>query len=364
VLQTLPGPFAEETGNGGIVSAQLAASDFETEYVRGDAEILPSTSATTLEAAVDQVRDWLDKEHVAAVLSSASNAVNQQIAKMVEKRNRTLLVAATVQSVNPKLCSPNIVVWGAGPAARARALALTLVPLGGKGWFLLTDRTPTELAEQAALHDAVSAAGGQVVGTLDHVVGESDLRNAVPKINRSNAQVIALAESEGDLVASLRNASLAGLSHAVTLAAPYAEITDIDNAGVTAAQGVVVATPYYWDTDETTRRFALRWMERMDGRHVTTNGAEVYAAALSFLRAAKEADDVDADKVLPRLRAGPIKGTPFGTVTVRPDGRAVYDVGVYRVMTANRIQARWAYYTKIKTIPGAQAFPPGACGQK
>ncbi len=40
ILQDLPGPFAEETGNGAIVAAQLAASDFETEHLKGDAEIL------------------------------------------------------------------------------------------------------------------------------------------------------------------------------------------------------------------------------------------------------------------------------------------------------------------------------------
>ena len=361
VLQDLPEPYASLTGNGGIVAAQLAASDFETEHVHGDAEILPGASGNTMEQDIDQVRDWINKEHVAAILSSAGPGVDARIAKMVEKVHATLLIAATDEGVSPKLCSPNVVVWGAGPGARARALAQTLVSRGNKKWFVLSDQTPAALEGQAALHDAVSDAGGQIVGTHDHAVGESDLRKVVSKINQADAQVIALSESEADLVAALRSASMAGLSHQTTLAAPFARIADVDNAGLAPAEGLMVATPYYWDTDDQTRRFAKRWSKRMQAQHVTENAAEVYAATLSFLHAAKAVDDVESSKVVAQLRHAPIKGTLFGTVTVRKDGRVLHDVGVYQVMQQNQVQQRWAYYRKVASVPGDKAFPPSAC---
>jgi branched-chain amino acid transport system substrate-binding protein len=122
-----------------------------------------------------------------------------------------------------------------------------------------------------------------------------------------------------------------------------------------------VVAPFYWDANAGTRRFAQRWDDRMPGAHVTSDAAEVYAATLSFLHAAKEVNDVEAEKVLAELRRGPIKGTLFGDVTVRRDGRVVGDVGVYRVKRPDEIQGRWAYYDQLAIIPGAAAYPPSVC---
>jgi branched-chain amino acid transport system substrate-binding protein len=100
----------------------------------------------------------------------------------------------------------------------------------------------------------------------------------------------------------------------------------------------------------------------MQGQHVTENAGGIYAAVLSFLNAAKAADDVDAAKALAEPRRAPIKDSLVGTASIRNDGRVVYDLNVYRVKRPDEIQARWAYYRKVATVPGAQAFPPTACG--
>ena len=363
VLQDLPAPYAAESGSGGVVAAQLAAADFEVRAFKDDAEILPGTIHAAPEAIFDQVRDWLDKEHVAAVLSSAGPMVDAEIAKMVTQRHRTLLVAETDDGISGKLCSPDVVVWGAGVAARARAVSMAVAPHGGQ-WFVLADQSPAGLAGQEALQAAAEATGGKVVDTADNVVGGADLGRVLPTIDAAKPQVVALAESDGDLVKILRNALLVGLPHDTILAGPYARIADIDQAGPAVANGLIVAAPFYWDTDGHTRDFARRWSDRMEGRHVTANAADVYAAALSFLNAVKAADDVDASKVLPVLRHAPIKDTLFGTATVRSDGRVLYDLNVYRVKVPDQVQAPWEYYTKVATIDGVQAFPPTSCGGK
>ncbi len=361
VLQNLPGPYAGETGNGGIVAAQMAAAAFETQYLRGDAEILPHVSRGDVQEDLKKVREWLDVEHVAAVVSSAPSVVNRRIAEMVAKRHVTLLVTATDSGMDGSICSPDAVVWAPGPDARARALAQAVVPQGGKKWFVVAEQSPGGLAGQQALQQAVSASGGTVVGTKDHPVGEADMRKASSDIAKSQAQVLALSESDGDLISALRSAQLAGLSGHMTLVAPYAQTTDVDDAGPAVAAGLMVPTPFYWDTNKQTRQFAIDWSKRMQGMHVTENAAAVYAATLSFLHAAKAVEDIDARNVLPKLRQAPIKHTLFGTVTIRHDGRAVYDMDVYRVKQPGQVQHRWAYYTKVATIPGARAFPSDAC---
>jgi len=362
VLQDLLAADAADAGNGGIVAAQLAAGDFEVHAFRDDAEVIPGTVNGATDRVLGQVRDWLDKEHVAAALSSAGSLVDAEIAKMVARRHRILLVAANDEGDSGTLCSPNVVVWGAGAAPRTRAIGRALSPHGGSQWFLLGDQSPAGLAGQTALRAVVQAGGGKIVGQADNVVGGADLGQVMPQIAAANPQAVVLAETDGDLVEILRSALLAGLPHATTLVAPYARIADIDDAGPAAANGLIVVAPYYWDTDVRTRDFAHRWSDRMAGRHVTENAAEVYAATLSFLNAAKAADDVDAGKVMAMLRRAPISDSLFGTASIRSDGRVVYDLNVYRVKTPDAIQRRWAYYSKIATVPAAQAFPPTPCG--
>ena len=362
VLQDLPAPDTTGSGSGGIVAAQLAASDFEVHAFKDDAEIIPGTTRGTTDEVLNQVRDWLDKEHVAAVLSSAGPLVDAEIAKLVAQRHRTLLVAADKEAASSKFCSPNVIVWGAGAAPRARAISQAIALHAGNQWFLLADQSPRGLAGKIALQSVAQAGGDKIVGEADNVVGGADLGKVMPQIAAANAQVVALVESDWDLVEILRSAMLAGLPHATTLVAPYARTVDIDDAGPATANGLIVVAPYYWDTDDRTRDFAHRWSDRMPGRHVTENAAEIYAATLSFLHAAQAADDVDAGKVLAELRRAPINDSLFGTASVRSDGRVVYDLNVYRVKTPDAIQARWAYYSKVATIPAAQAFPPTACG--
>ena len=269
VLRVLPAPDAIDAGNGGIVAAQLAAGDFDVHALRDDAEIIPGTTRGTTDQVLNQVRDWLDKEHVAAVLSSAGPLVDAEIAKLVAQRHRTLLVAANDEAASGNFCSPNMIVWGAGATPRALAIGQAIAPHAGNRWFLLADQSPGGLAGQTALQSVVQAGGGKIVGEADNVVGGADLGTVMPQIVAANAQVVALVESDWDLVEILRSAMLMGLPHATTLVAPYARIADIDDAGPAAANGLIVVAPYYWDTDDRTRDFARRWSDRMPGQHVT-----------------------------------------------------------------------------------------------
>ena len=228
------------------------------------------------------------------------------------------------------------------------------------GSFWRTGARP-EIGELAALGAALPSFGAQRVGQTETVVAQPDLAQAEHDIAQANAQVVAFSEGAGDLVASLRAAGLDGWRHQATLVAPLARIADIDHAGPAAAEGLVVVAPSYWDSNDATRAFARRWSDRMAGEHVTENAAEVYAATLSFVQAAKAADAVDSATVMRELRRAPIRHTMFGTVTIRADGQAVHDIGVYRVKTPAEIRHRWEYYQTIARVPGDRVFAAG-CG--
>jgi branched-chain amino acid transport system substrate-binding protein len=361
ILQDQPEPFATETRNGAVVAAQLAASDFEKEFQKGDGEILAGVTAGSHDAVLAQVRDWLDKEHVDAIVSSSGLLIDRAIAPMVARRHRTLLVTSNEAGGGSTLCSLNAVIWGDGPLARARVLAQALILRGTKRWFVLTDRSPAGLADRAALDKAVAANGGERVGEIDDVDGAAALGGVQARISAAEPRAVVLTQSDGDLVDLIRAAHTMTLPFQTIFVAPNARLADIDQAGPAAAQGLVVVAPFYWDANAETRRFARRWDDRMPGEHVTSNAAETYAATLSFLRAAKAVDDVNAEKVLAELRRAPIKSTLFGDVSVRRDGRVVHDLGIYSVKRPGEVQQRWAYYDRLAIVKGASAFPPATC---
>ncbi|MBN8903688.1 MAG: ABC transporter substrate-binding protein, partial [Rhodospirillales bacterium] len=364
ILQEMPRPYADRTGRGALVAAQLAASDFETEHMRGEAEILPGKARTSATGDLDEVKTWLEKEDVAAVISSASADENGRLAKLLQSHNRTLLIAGSAEERSSEPCGPNVVVWGAGSRSRANALAHALVPDGGKRWFLVAEQTPAGVASAAALEEAVDAAGGKIVGRTDPVPGGVELQGDMKPIEQAGAQVVALSILGPDLAGALRDAQLGGLTHRAVLASPFATVQDVDQAGAAAAEGLVVAAPFYWDANARTRRFAKRWDENRDATHVSENAAYVYAAALSFMHAARSVDDIAADKVIGALRHAPIDDTLFGQVHVTENGRVRYDIGVYRVKAPSDIQKQWAYLSKIKSVPADAAFDAKDCAER
>jgi branched-chain amino acid transport system substrate-binding protein len=96
----------------------------------------------------------------------------------------------------------------------------------------------------------------------------------------------------------------------------------------------------------------------------TGNHAGVYSSVLAYLRAAKAADTLDGAKVVAQMRRAPIVDRLFGQVTIRPDGRAVHAMHVFRVKSPEQSKGRWDDWQEIATIPPDQAFRPldqGGC---
>jgi len=65
------------------------------------------------------------------------------------------------------------------------------------------------------------------------------------------------------------------------------------------------------------------------------------------------------------MRAAPIDyfGRP---ATLRSDGRAIYDLTLYRVKTPAESKAPWDYYAPVRDIKAAEAFQPvntAVCGE-
>jgi branched-chain amino acid transport system substrate-binding protein len=206
--------------------------------------------------------------------------------------------------------------------------------------------------------------GGRVLGSVKHPLGTTDFSTFLLQAQASGAKVVALADTGSDLVNAVKQAAEFGLTPKQTLAGLFTQIVDVDSIGLAAAQGLLVTEAFYWDLNDGTRAFAARFGQRFNGRVPTANQAGVYSSVLAYLRAAKAAGTIDGEAVVAQMRQAPIEDILFGTVTVRPDGRAVHDMYTFRVKAPNESHSRWDTYQLVARIPGAEAFRPldqGGC---
>jgi branched-chain amino acid transport system substrate-binding protein len=91
--------------------------------------------------------------------------------------------------------------------------------------------------------------------------------------------------------------------------------------------------------------------------------ASVYGAVKHYLTAVKAAGTDDTAAVVAKMKAMPVNDFMTHDGIIRPDGRVVRDVFVFRVKTPAESKGEWDLLTQISTIPGSEAFsaPDPAC---
>ncbi len=105
-------------------------------------------------------------------------------------------------------------------------------------------------------------------------------------------------------------------------------ISDVHAVGLQNAQGLNVASGFYWDQNDASRAFPERFM-RARRAMPTKSQAASYGATLHWLEAMRIAETTDGTAVNAQMRRMP--GDYFGKpVTIRADGRATYDLALYQ----------------------------------
>ncbi len=361
ILNDQSGPFADQSGRGSVVAAQLAAEDFKREAPGVTVEIVYGDHQNKPDVGSGIVRQWLDRDNVVAVADAVNSAVALAINDVLRERHRTFIGSSVGTSdLTGKACSPDTIQWTFDTWAFGNSAARALVKLG-PFYFVGFD-----YALGAALERDTTAAlkqlGGAVAGSVKHPLGTTDFSSYLLQAQSSGAKVIAFASTGTDFVNAIKQASEFGVNQSATLAGLFTQITDVEALGPQAAQGLTLTEAFYWDLNDDTRAFTKRFAERMPGRVPTENQAGVYSSVLAYLRAVKAADSIEGEKVVAAMKAAPIHDALFGPVTIRADGRAIHPMYVFRVKTPAESKSRWDLYSLVDTIPADQAFRPLADG--
>ncbi len=363
ILNDQSGPFADQSGRGSVVAAQLAAEDFareagslRVEVVYGDHQNKPDVGSTL-------VRQWLDRDGVAAVADAVNSGVALAINQVLHEKNRTFIGSSVGTSdLTGKFCQPTAVQWTFDTWALGNAAARALTQAGAKRWFFVSFDYALGAALERDTTAALGPLGGTVAGSVKHPLGTTDFSSYLLQAQASGADVVAFGDTGADLVNAVKQSAEFGVTPRQRVAGLFTQITDVHAMGLPLAQGLLLSEAFYWDHDEASRAFTQRFAARVPGRVPTENQAGVYSSVLAYLRAAKRADSIEGDAVVAEMKRQPIDDALFGPVSVRADGRAVHAMYVFRVKAPAASHGEWDLYEPVLTIPAADAFRPLADG--
>ena len=363
VLTDMSGPFADQVGAGSVAAAKLAAQDFAAESGGLAVDIIFADHQNKPDIGSGIARQWFDTDGVDAIVDLPNSGVALAVIAIAHDRHRTALASSSMSSdITGKSCQPTTVQWVSDTWAQGRAMAAGLVPDGLNRWYFLTVNYALGQSLEADASTALNALGGKVAGSSKDPLGTTDFAGPLLAAQSSGANVLALASTGSDMINAIKQAGEFGLRDKLTPAALFIQLSDVDAIGLPVAQGLQLATGFYWDLNDTTRAWSRRFAAVTGGRMPTEDHAGVYDATLTYLRAVRDAQTTVGEAVVAQMRAKPVTGALYGTVTIRPDGRAVHDMYRFKVKAPAESHGRSDDYTLLATIPGDKAFRPMAEG--
>jgi branched-chain amino acid transport system substrate-binding protein len=365
ILNDMNGPFADQSGRGSVVAAQMAAEEFAAQGGGFPVEILSADHLNKPDVGAQIVRQWVDRDGVDAVADSVNSGVGLAVNTVLAEKHRTFIATNVGTSdLTGKFCQPTTVQWTMDTYAMGNTMARAMMQQGADTWYYISFDYALGAALERDSTAVLTSLGGRVLGSVKHPLGTTDFSSYLVQAQSSGAKVIALADTGTDLINAVKQAAEFGITGKQVLAGLFTQIVDVDSIGLQAAQGLTVTEAFYWDLNDNTREFARRFSQRFNGRVPTANQAGVYSSVLAYLHAVKSANTIDGEAVVAEMRRRPIEDKLFGTVTVRQDGRAVHDMYTFRVKTQAESKSRWDVYKVLARIPGADAFRPlnqGGC---
>ncbi len=274
VLNDRSGIYADLSGQGSVVAAQLAAEDFGGKVLGRPIEIVFADHQDKPDIGAAIAARWYDSEGVDAVADVPVSSVALAVQEVARQRNRIVLFsAAGSSSLTGKSCSPMGTQWTFDTIALAKGTALAVTKAGGQSWFFLTADYAFGAAMEADARRTIALAGGTVVGSVRIPQGTADFSAFLLQARASQAKIIGLANAGADTINAVKSASEFGVMEGgQKLAAMLMFLSDVHALGLQTAQGLELTESFYWDLNDGTRAWSKRFGAR-NGRADANHGA-------------------------------------------------------------------------------------------
>jgi branched-chain amino acid transport system substrate-binding protein len=356
--------YADETGKGSVVAAQMAAED-AGPVLGKKVEVIFADHQNKADLGSSIARQWYDADGVDVIADAGPSSIALAVEEVSREKKKLVLFSGPASSdITGSHCSPYAAHWTYDTYALAHGTGATVVKQGGDTWFFITADYAFGYALERDTSDVIKAANGKILGDVKVPLNTADFSSFLLKAQGSKAKIIGLANAGGDTMNSIKQGAEFGIAQGgQKFAALLMFISDVHSLGLQAAQGLQFTSAFYWDMNDQTRAWSKRYFERMHSMP-TMNHAGVYSAVHHYLEAVKALGTKDPDKVMAKMRATPINDFMTRNGTLRIDGRVVRDMYLLQVKKPEESKYPWGYLKVLDTIPGDKAFRPlneGGC---
>jgi len=358
VLTDMTGLYSDLSGRGSVAAAQMAVEDFGGKVMGKRIEVVAADHQNKPDVGASIARRWFDLERVDAIADVPTSSVAFAVQEIARQKNRALLISSSGSSdLTGKACSPFSVHWTYDTYALSHAVGNALLKRGADTWFFLTADYAFGLALEKDARAVVEAGGGKVLGSVRHPQDTSDFSSFLLQAQRSKAKIVALANAGGDTVNSIKQAQEFGITPKQQIVGLLTYISDVHSLGLQNAQGLLLASAFYWDMNEETRAWAKRFIVRVN-KVPTMANAGVYGAVLHYLKAIEAAKTDQASVVVSTMKKIPVNDFFTKNGSVREDGRVMRNLYLFQVKTPGESKYKYDYYKLLDTIPAEKAFRP------
>ena len=365
VLDDMSGPYSENTGPGDLLAVRMAVADFGSAVLGKPIEVVSADMQNKVDVGVGIARRWYEQEQVDLIIGIPHSAIALGVVKLAEQSNRLVMpTAAATSELTGKSCSAHSVHWVYDTYGQGKTIANAIVKQGGDSWFFITVDYAFGIALEQNASEFVKAAGGKVLGSVRHPLNTADFSSYLLQAQASKAKVVVMANGGTDITNAIKQAKEFGLDRGgQRIAALLIQYPEVRALGLKTAQGLLMASSFYWDMSPEARAFSDRFAAAK-GMPPTMIQAGTYGATLHYLKAVKAAGTDEAKAVMAKMKELPINDFMTKNGRIREDGRVIRDMYLMQVKAPEESKGDWDLAKIVATIPGDQAFRPlseGGC---
>ena len=365
VLTDLSGPYEQNSGQGVVEAAKMAAEEFSGKVNGVPIEIVSADHQNKPDIGAAIARRWFDLEGVDAVADLVNSAVGFAVLEVAKANNKAvLLTSAGSADFTGKACAPNNSVhWVYDTYEMGSAIGQALPQLG-KTWFFVTADYVFGRALQDGATAFIEKNGGKVLGSVRHPLGTSDFSSFMLQAQASKADVVAIANGGDDAINAVKTAREFALTDKQKVV-PFGldSLPAIHATSLPLAQGMMYVSPWLPDRDDAAKAFFAKFLQRRKTAPSTFQ-VGTYSAVRSYLKAIEATNSDDPKVVIAKMREMPVNDAFTSKGHLRPDGRMVHDVYLVQIKSPAELQGEWDLLKLVATIPGDKAFRPldaGGC---
>jgi len=355
-ITDMSGLYADIDGPAGAEAIKMAIADMGGAINGKKIELLVADHQNKPDIAAAKAREWFDQDGMDALVGGTNSGTALAMAKIAaEKKKPFLAIGPGSSALTNAQCSPYTVHYAYDTTALAKGTAPAIVKQGGKSWYFLTADYAFGTALQADATEAITKAGGTVVGSVRHPLASSDFSSFLLQAQSSKAQILALANAGGDTINAIKAANEFGITKTMKLAGLLMFINDIHSLGLKATQGMYLTDSWYWNQSPESRAWSKRFFEKFKRMPSSIQAAD-YSVAMFYLNAVKAAGSDDGTQAMDQMRKSKVNDMYAKGGYLRPDGRMVHDMFLLQVKTPAQSTTPWDYFNVVAVTKGEDAF--------